>query len=219
MGGIHTNSDKVKSILKTLDEIYPDPRCSLNFDNPLQLMVATILSAQCTDERVNIVTPPLFDKYDSARAFAEAPLAELEQEIRSTGFYHNKAIAIRESSKVISERFAGEVPRDMETLVGLPGIGRKTANVILGNAFGIPGIAVDTHVSRVSARLGLTRAKDPSKIEQDLNAAVEKTKWVKFTHQWIQHGRRICMAKKPRCSACPLRPHCDYGMNPDTVKA
>ena len=219
MGGIHTNSDKVKSILKILDEVYPDPKCSLKFDNPLQLMVATILSAQCTDERVNIVTPALFDKYPSAKAYAEAPLEELEQEIRSTGFYHNKAMAIRESSKVISERFSGEVPRDMQTLVGLPGIGRKTANVILGNAFGIPGIAVDTHVSRVSARLGLTSEKDRDKIEQDLNAIIDKERWVKFSHQLIQHGRGICKAQKPRCSICPLKPHCDYGMNPATTKA
>lgn len=214
MGGIHTNSNKVKSILNILDELYPDPKCSLDFDNPLQLMVATILSAQCTDERVNIVTPALFKKYPSAKAYAEAPLEELEQQIKSTGFYHNKAKAIRESSKVIAERFGGEVPGDMESLVGLPGVGRKTANVILGNAFGIPGIAVDTHVARVSARLGLTHQKDPNKIEQELNAILDKARWVKFCHQLIQHGRRICTAKKPRCSICPLRPHCDYGMNP-----
>ncbi|MDR3557290.1 MAG: endonuclease III [Syntrophobacteraceae bacterium] len=219
MGGIHINSSKVKSILKILDEVYPDPKCSLDFHTPLQLMVATILSAQCTDERVNLVTPALFDKYPSAQAFARAPLEELEQEIRSTGFYHNKAMAIRESSKIIAERFGGEVPRDMETLVGLPGVGRKTANVILGNAFGIAGIAVDTHVSRVSARLGLTREKDRDKIEGDLNALLEKPRWVKFSHQLIQHGRKICAAKKPRCSLCPLRPHCDYGMDPATAKA
>ena len=219
MGGIHINTDKVKSILKILDAVYPDPKCSLSFDTPLQLMVATILSAQCTDERVNMVTPALFEKYRSAKAYAEAPLEELEQKVRSTGFYHSKAMAIRESSKIISERFGGEVPPDMDALVGLPGIGRKTANVILGNAFGIPGIPVDTHVSRVSARLGLTGAKDPNKIEKDLNAILEKARWVKFSHQLIQHGRRICTAKKPRCSICPLLPHCDYGMDPATVKA
>ncbi|MDR3570100.1 MAG: endonuclease III [Syntrophobacteraceae bacterium] len=218
MGDTHINSNKVKSILKILDELYPDPQCSLNFENPLQLMVATILSAQCTDERVNIVTPALFDKYRSAQDFARAPLDELEQDIKSTGFYHNKATAIRESAKIISERFDGEVPRDMETLVGLPGVGRKTANVILGNAFGIPGIAVDTHVSRVSVRLGLTRAKDPNKIERDLSALLEKSIWVKFSHQLIQHGRRICTAKKPRCSICLLQPHCDYGMDQATAK-
>ncbi len=219
MGGIHTNSNKVKSILKILDGLYPDPKCSLDFDNPFQLMVATILSAQCTDERVNIVTVALFDKYRTAKAFAEAPIEELEQDIRSTGFYHNKALAIKESSKIISDRFGGEVPRDMEALVGLPGVGRKTANVILGNAFGIPGIPVDTHVGRVSARLGLTREKDPNKIEQDLNGILEKARWVKFSHQMIQHGRRVCTAKKPHCSVCTLRPHCDYGNDPATVKA
>ncbi len=219
MGGIHTNSDKVKSILKILDELYPDPRCSLDFTDPLQLLVATILSAQCTDERVNLVTPALFGKYPSAKAFAEAPLAQLEQDIRSTGFYHNKAVAIRESSKIIAERFGGQVPRDMETLVGLPGVGRKTANVILGNAFGIPGIAVDTHVSRVSTRLGLTHAKGADKIEQDLKALLDRARWVKFSHQLIQHGRKICTAKKPQCPICPLRPHCDYGMDPANFPA
>ncbi len=218
MGGININSDKVKSILKILDQLYPDPKCSLDFDTPFQLMVATILSAQCTDERVNIVTPPLFLKYPSAKAIAEAPLEELEQDIRSTGFYHNKALAIKKSSTLLVERFGGKMPRDMESLVALPGIGRKTANVILGNAFGIPGIAVDTHVSRVSTRLGLTRAKDPDKIEQDLNAILEKTRWVKFSHQLIQHGRKVCTAKKPRCSICPLQPHCDYGNDPATTK-
>jgi endonuclease-3 len=219
LGNIHINLDKVKSILKILDEMYPNPKCSLNFDDPLQLMVATILSAQCTDERVNSITPALFAKYRSAQAFSEAPLEELEQLIRSTGFYHNKAIALKESSKVIVERFGGEVPRQMEMLVSLPGVGRKTANVILGNAFGIPGIAVDTHVSRVAARLGLTRQKDRDKIEQELNALVDKSAWVRFSHQLIQHGRKICTAKKPRCSLCVLRSQCDYGMNPETVKA
>ncbi|MGC9193942.1 MAG: endonuclease III [Syntrophobacteraceae bacterium] len=219
MGNIHINLGKVKSILKILDEMYPNPKCSLNFDNPLQLLVATILSAQCTDERVNSVTPSLFAKYPSVQAYCEAVPEELEQLIRSTGFYHNKAIAIKESSKVIAARFGGEVPQQMEMLVALPGVGRKTANVILGNAFGIPGIAVDTHVSRVSARLGLTCQKDRDKIEQDLNALVDKSGWVKFSHQLIQHGRKICAAKKPRCSLCPLRAQCDYGMNPDTVKA
>ncbi len=219
MGSIHIKLNKVKSILKILDEMYPNPKCSLEFENPLQLMVATILSAQCTDERVNSITAALFAKYPSARAYCDAVLEELEESIRSAGFYHNKAIAIKESSKAIVERFGGEVPKQMELLVQLPGVGRKTANVILGNAFGIPGIAVDTHVSRVSARLGLTSQKDRDKIEQDLNALVDRSGWVKFSHQLIQHGRKICTAKKPRCSLCPLRPQCDYGMNPDTVKA
>jgi len=219
LDGIHTSSAKAKSILKIVDELYPDAKCSLDFDNPLQLMVATILSAQCTDERVNKVTPVLFKKYSSAGQCAEAPLKELEQDIKSTGFYHNKALAISESCKIIAARFGGEVPADLETLIKLPGIGQKTANVILGNAFGITGVVVDTHVARVSARIGLTREKDRDKIERDLMALIPKEKWIKFSHQLIQHGRRICIARKPKCSTCPLRPHCDYGMNESTIKA
>ncbi|MGC9966312.1 MAG: endonuclease III [Syntrophobacteraceae bacterium] len=219
MDGILTSSAKAKSILKIVDELYPDAECSLSFDNPLQLMVATILSAQCTDERVNKVTPVVFKKYSSARQWAEAPLEELEQDIKSTGFYHNKALAISESCKIIAARFGGQVPPDLETLIKLPGIGRKTANVILGNAFGIPGLVVDTHVARVSARIGLTREKDRDKIERDLMALIPKEKWIKFSHQLIQHGRRICIARKPKCSICPIRPHCDYGTNESTLKA
>jgi endonuclease-3 len=212
LAGIHIASDRVKSILKILGELYPDAKCSLGFQNPLQLMVATILSAQCTDERVNKVTPALFEKYRSARAFADANLEELEQEIKSTGFYHNKALAIKESCKVLAGRFEGLVPADMNSLVQLPGVGRKTANVILGNAFGIPGVVVDTHVARVSTRLGLTHEKDRDKIEQDLMGLIPKENWIKFSHQLIQHGRRICIARKPKCPICPLRPHCEYGM-------
>jgi endonuclease-3 len=219
LGGIHTSSGKVKSILKILDELYPDAECSLVFHDPLQLLISTILSAQCTDERVNKVTPALFDKYRSAKAFAEAPLEQLEQEVKSTGFYHNKALAIRETSKILDNQFAGKVPADLEALVKLPGIGRKTANVVLGNSFGIPGIVVDTHVGRVSARLGLTGEKDPDKIERDLMALIPKEKWIKFSHQLIQHGRRICIARKPKCSICPLRPYCIYGMDEATPKA
>ncbi len=219
MAGIHTSSSKVKSILKILDESYPDAKCSLDFHDPLQLLVSTILSAQCTDERVNKVTPALFEKYRSAGAYAGAPLAELEQDIKSTGFYHNKALAIKESCKILANRFNGQVPRDLETLVQLPGIGRKTANVVLGNAFGIPGIAVDTHVARVSARLGLTGEKDRDKIEQDLMTLIPKEKWIEFSHQLIQHGRIICIARKPKCSICPLRPHCDYGLDESTPRA
>ena len=219
MGGIHTSSDKVKSILKILDEFYRDAKCSLDFHDPLQLLISTILSAQCTDERVNKVAPALFEKYHSARAYAEVPIEELEQDIKSTGFYHNKALAIKESCKILANRFNGQVPPDLEKLVELPGIGRKTANVVLGNAFGIPGIAVDTHVARVSARLGLTREKDRDKIEQDLMALIPKEKSIKFSHQLIQHGRTICVARKPKCSICPLRPHCSYGQDESTPKA
>jgi endonuclease-3 len=219
LGGIHTSSDKVKSILKILDQLYPDAKCSLDFRDPLQLMIATILSAQCTDERVNLVTPALFEKYRSALAYADAPLAELEASIKSTGFYHNKALAIKESCKVLAGRFDGRVPADLETLVQLPGIGRKTANVVLGNAFGIPGVVVDTHVARVSARLGLTREKDRDKIERDLMAVLPGERWIKFSHQLIQHGRKICIARKPQCYICPLRPYCDYGLDESTPKA
>ncbi len=219
MGGIHTSSGKVKSILKILDEFYADAKCSLDFHDPLQLLVSTILSAQCTDERVNKVSPALFEKYRSARAYAEVPIEQLEQDIKSTGFYHNKALAIKESCKILANRFNGQVPADLETLVEMPGIGRKTANVVLGNAFGIPGITVDTHVGRVSARLGLTLEKDRDKIEQDLMALIPKEKWIKFSHQLIQHGRTICVARKPKCSICPLLPYCSYGQDESTPKA
>lgn len=203
--------EKVRAILPILDDLYPEAHCSLDFRNPLQLLVATILSAQCTDERVNQVTPALFRKYPDARAFAEASLEELEEAVRSTGFFRNKARSIQGCCRILQERFGGDVPARLETLVELPGIGRKTANVILGNSFGIPGIVVDTHVSRVTQRLGLTRHKDPGKIELDLMALVPEDRWVKFCHQIILHGRQICQARKPRCEICPLRPHCDHG--------
>jgi len=216
---LHTSEDKVKSILKILEQLYPDAKCSLDYRDALQLLVATILSAQCTDERVNVVTPALFRKYPSAKAYAEAPIEELEEAIRSTGFYHNKAKALKGSCVLIDEEFGGQVPADLDALVKLPGIGRKTANVVLGNAFGIPGIVVDTHVARLAARLGLTGQKDPDKIERDLMAVIPRDKWIKFCHQLIQHGRKICIARKPRCSICALRPHCNYGMDPSTLKA
>lgn len=201
---------RVKAILDLLDEHYPEAHCSLQYANPLQLLIATILSAQCTDERVNQVTPGLFRKYPSARHFAEAPLEELESEIRSTGFYRNKAKNIKECCRLLHQRFHGHVPRDLETLVQLPGIGRKTANVILGNAFGIPGIVVDTHVGRVSRRLGLTRSDDPEKVERDLMELVPRERWVRFSHQLILHGRQICQARKPKTHLCPLAPHCEF---------
>jgi len=219
LAGIHIASDRVKSILKILEKVYPHAKCSLDFNDPLELMIATILSAQCTDERVNKVVPALYEKYRSAKAYADAPLEELEQEIKSTGFYHNKAQAIKESCKVLADRFGGRVPADLDRLVELPGVGRKTANVILGNAFGIPGIVVDTHVARVSTRIGLTHEKNRDKIEQDLMGLIPKENWIKFSHQLIQHGRRICVARKPKCSVCPLRSYCDYGMDESTLKA
>ena len=201
---------KVKIILQLLDQDYPRAQCTLDFQNPLQLLVATILSAQCTDERVNQVTPQLFAKYQIAADFAGAPLEDLEADIKSTGFYRNKAKNIQACCKILEERFDGKVPADMEALVALPGIGRKTANVLLGNAFDIPGLVVDTHVGRVSQRLGLTGHKDPVKIEMDLMALIPRDRWVLFSHQIIQHGRRVCAARKPKCPICSLQQHCDY---------
>ncbi|HOV86140.1 MAG TPA: endonuclease III [Syntrophobacteraceae bacterium] len=207
---------KAAAVLPLLDRMYPQARCSLNFENPLELLVATILSAQCTDERVNQVTPGLFRKYPTAGAYAQVPIEELEADIKSTGFYRNKAKSIRSCCAILAERFEGAVPRDLDLLVQLPGIGRKTANVILGNAYGIPGIVVDTHVSRVAQRLGLTLQKDADKIERDLMALVPRERWTLFSHQMIQHGRNLCRARKPRTEACPLRPHCDFGSGRST---
>jgi endonuclease III len=204
---------KVERILTLLDELYPGANCSLGFRNPLELLVATVLSAQCTDERVNLVTPGLFQKYPTARDYAQAPIEELENDIRSTGFYHNKAKSIKAACRILDERFSGKVPADLDELVNLPGIGRKTANVVLGNAYQIPGIVVDTHVSRVAQRLGLTSQKDPDKIEQDLMALIPRERWITFSHQLIQHGRQLCQAKKPKTEICPLRPYCDYAVS------
>lgn len=204
------SDEKVNAILTLLDLHYPDAACTLVFRSPLELLVATMLSAQCTDERVNQVVPGLFRKYPSAKAYAEATLEELEIAIKSTGFYHNKARNLKACCRLLLERFDGEVPADMEALTRLPGIGRKTANVILGNAFGIPGLVVDTHVSRVSQRLGLTHRKEPDKIELDLMEIIPRERWVKFSHQLILHGRQVCQARKPRTDICPLRPWCSH---------
>ncbi len=202
--------EKVRAVLDILKELYPETRCSLNFRSPLELLVATVLSAQCTDERVNQVTPHLFEKYPDAHAYAAVPVEELESDIKSTGFFRNKAKNIQACCRILDEEFGGEPPSDLDTLVRLPGIGRKTANVILANAYGIPGIMVDTHVGRVSMRLGLTFHKDPEKIERDLMALIERDRWISYCHQVIRHGREVCRARKPRCSACALQPHCDY---------
>ncbi len=201
---------KTRTILELLDRFYPDARCSLDFRGPLELLVATILSAQCTDERVNQVTPALFERYPNAKAFAESPIEELEARIKPTGFYHNKAKSIQACCRILHEQYGGDVPEDLDTLVRLPGIGRKTANVVLANAFGMPGISVDTHVGRVTQRLGLTSNKDPEKIERDLMEILPRERWTRFSHQIIQHGRQICQARKPKTDICPLRPHCDY---------
>ena len=203
-------SRKVNAILEILDRHYPDARCSLDYRTPLQLLIATILSAQCTDERVNMVAPSLFKKYPGAKAYAETAQEELEADIRSTGFYRNKAKNIIACCAILDRDYGGEVPPDLDALVKLPGIGRKTANVVLGNAFGIPGIVVDTHVGRVSNRLGLSANKDPEKIERDLMELIPREKWTMFCHQLIQHGRNVCQARKPKISVCPLSEYCDY---------
>src|SRR5262249_8033101 len=191
-----------------LHALYPDAHCELDFQTPLQLLIATILSAQCTDARVNKVTPGLFARYPDAAAFAAAPQEELEEAIRSTGFYRNKAKAIRSCTADIVNRFGGEVPRTLEELTTLQGVGRKTANVVLGNAFGIPGVVVDTHVTRLSNRLGLVRETDAVKIEFALMPIVPRDRWTVFSHWLILHGRRVCAARKPNCAACAIAAHC-----------
>jgi endonuclease-3 len=200
---------RTRDLILQLRIAYPDARCSLTFTSALELLVATVLSAQCTDERVNMVTRSLFQKYRTARDYAEAPAGELEENIRSTGFYRNKAKAIRACCAGLVQRFEGEVPADMEALVRLPGIGRKTANVILGNAYEIAaGIVVDTHVQRLSGRLGLSQQTDPEKIEQDLLVLVPREDWIMFGHWLIAHGRKICRARAPQCPICPVRELC-----------
>jgi endonuclease-3 len=199
---------RVHAILGILASAYPDARTALHHANPLQLLVATILSAQCTDERVNQVTPGLFERFPDAAALAGAPRAELEEMIRSTGFYRNKAKAIQACCADIVAQHAGQVPRTLEALTALHGVGRKTANVVLGSAFGIPGVVVDTHVQRLARRLGLTRESDPVKIEFALMPILPREQWSVFSHWLILHGRRVCVARKPRCSICPIAPHC-----------
>jgi endonuclease-3 len=203
--------NRVKRIITILSKEIPDSTIALKFSNPLELLIATILSAQCTDVKVNQVTVDLFKKHRSARDYAESNLATLEEEIRPTGFYRNKAKSIQKCGHELVKRFGGDVPKTLEDLVTLPGVGRKTANVILGNAFGIPGIAVDTHVHRVSQRIGLTKNDDPVKIEFDLMEIVPKEEWTHFSNLLIWHGRKTCVAKKPLCGICPIRKWCDYG--------
>ena len=203
---------RVKEIIRILSKEIPDSRIALRFSNPLELLIATILSAQCTDVKVNQVTVDLFEKYHTVKDYAEANLAKLEEEIRPTGFYRNKARSIQKCCQELVKRFGGEVPKTLEELVTLPGVGRKTANVILGNAFGVPGIAVDTHVRRVSQRIGLTKNDDPVKIEFDLIEIVPKEEWSHFSNLLIWHGRKTCTAKKPLCGICPIRKRCDYGL-------
>src|SRR4030042_586116 len=203
--------NRVKEIIRILSKEIPDSRIALKFSNPLELLIATILSAQCTDVKVNQVTADLFKTYRSSMDYAEANLAKLEEGIRPTGFYRNKARSIQKCCQELVKRFGGEIPRTLEELITLPGVGRKTANVILGNTFGIPGIVVDTHVHRVSQRIGLTKNDDPVKIELDLMEIVHKGEWTHLSNLLIWHGRRTCTARKPLCEQCPIRKWCDYG--------
>lgn len=196
-------------IVRRLKAAYPEARCALNFKTPLQLLVATILSAQCTDTRVNIVTKDLFRKYPDAKAFASARLPDLEKAIQSTGFFRSKAKSIFTTSGELVEHFSGQVPQELDALVKLRGVGRKTANVVLGTGFGIPsGVVVDTHVGRLSRRLGLTRHADPVKVERDLMGLLPKRQWIDFSHLMIAHGRQICLARRPKCEICPLAELC-----------
>jgi endonuclease-3 len=206
-----TDQKRAKEIIKILSKEISDSRIALRFSNPLELLVATILSAQCTDIKVNQVTVDLFKKYRSVKDYAESNLTKLEGEIRPTGFYRNKAKSIQKCCQELVKRFGGEIPKTLEDLVTLPGVGRKTANVILGNVFGIPGIVVDTHVHRVSQRIGLTKNDDPVKIEFDLMKIVPKEEWTHFSNLLIWHGRKTCVARKPLCEICPIRKLCDYG--------
>lgn len=200
---------QVPGILAGLKKSYPEAECALRHVNPLQLLIATILSAQCTDKRVNLVTPELFRKYPSAEAFARASLTTLERMIHSTGFFRNKAKNIREACRRLVRDHNGQVPQSMEELLELPGVARKTANVVLGTAYGVAsGVVVDTHVFRISRRLGLTRARTPEKVEQDLMALLPAGEWINFSHRLIHHGRRICSARNPQCSLCALETHC-----------
>jgi len=204
-----TNPQRVHAILQKLDEAYPNATCALVHDTPFELLIATILSAQCTDERVNQVTKTLFEKYRTPKDFAYANPAELEKEIRPTGFFRNKTKSIMGASKKIVEQFGGEVPRTMEDLLTLPGVARKTANVVLGTSYGIAvGVVVDTHVTRLSNRLDLSRNTDPKKIEQDLMQVIPRDKWILFSHQIIWHGRKVCVARKPKCAECNLEALC-----------
>ena len=204
--------ERVKKLIQVWPKIYPNAHTELNFKSPLELLIATILSAQCTDKRVNMVTPFLFKKYRSAKDYAAAPQAELENAIKSTGFFRNKTKSIRAATSTIASKFGGKVPDSMERLRELPGVGRKTANVVLGNAFGInEGIVVDTHVIRLSQRLGLTKQKDPEKIERDLMRLVPKEYWTLWSHWLIWHGRRRCYARKPDCANCEVFRLCPSG--------
>lgn len=205
----HAAKRHAARVAKLLAKTYPDAKCALNFQTPLELLIATILSAQCTDVRVNLVTKDLFRKYRSAADYAAAKSKELENQIKSTGFFRAKAKSIQAACGRLAKEYGGEVPQSLDELVELPGVGRKTANVVLGTAFGIAsGVVVDTHVRRITRRLGLTSENDPEKIERDLVAVLPKSEWVDFSHRLIHHGRRICIARRPKCGECTLAKVC-----------
>ncbi len=207
-------AERVKKIWPILNKAYPQAKTALRFKNPLELLIATILSAQCTDVRVNMVTPELFKKYKSAEDWARADIKEIESDIKSTGFYHNKAISINRACAGIIQQFGGKVPDTMEELLQLQGVGRKTANVVLGNAFGKPAIACDTHVIRLSRRLVLSENSDAVKLEFDLAEIVPESNWTTFSHLLIFHGRKYCRARKPDCENCPISKFCPAAKNP-----
>lgn len=211
------DQQRITEILKGLDDEYPDVNCSLHHHNPYQLLMATILSAQCTDVRVNMVTPALFERYPSPKKLAEAEAEDLQELIRSTGFFRNKAKNLMGAANKIVTSFKGRVPENMEELLSLPGVARKTANVVLGTAFGISdGVVVDTHVKRLSNRLGLTHHQDPHKIEKDLMREIPRKRWINFSHQLIHHGRRVCKSRSPQCGECVLNNLCPYYHELDT---
>jgi endonuclease-3 len=206
---------RARRINRELADLYPDAHIELNFSTPLELVVATILSAQCTDKRVNLVTPVLFDRYRTAADYAGADRAELEKIIQSTGFFRAKTTSIIGLGEGLCERFGGEVPRTLKDLVTLPGVGRKTANVVLGNAFGVPGITVDTHFGRLSRRFGWTTDEDPVKVEQEVGSLFPRSEWTMLSHRLIWHGRRVCFARRPACGACGIAALCPaYGEGP-----
>lgn len=214
-------SSSAKEIYRILKKTYPNVRCELDFKNPLQLLVATVLSAQCTDKRVNQVTPALFKRYKSAKAFANANIRDLEKLIRPTGFFRTKAKHIKSLATILDAEFKGKVPPIQDELVKLPGVGRKTANVVLGHAFDIPGITVDTHFGRLSRRFGWTKSLDPVKVELEVGALIPKKEWTNLSQRMIWHGRRICHSRKPACGACPLAKICpSFGIGEiDPIKA
>lgn len=210
---------RARRINRELAQFYPDAHCELDFANPLELLVATILSAQTTDVRVNMVTPTVFAKYRTAEDYASADRTELETIIQSTGFYRAKTTSLIKLGQALCERFGGEVPNRLKDLVTLPGVGRKTANVVLGNAFGVPGITVDTHFGRLARRFGWTRSADPVKVEQEVGSLIPKSEWTMLSHRLIWHGRRICHSRRPACGACPIAALCpSYGLGPTDLK-